>query len=155
VAARGPRASVATAEEAMAFVRTHGVVLESALGPVPSLAAAIAGEPLGGSWWGHPQGRAIFALSRAVRDCGDVLVCRLVGGKVTFVDRRLWPALVRVADRFPRRHLARVREAHTAAGRHALTEQPFPDWVSAELAAEAAALDEQAAIRALGPWCAP
>ena len=150
-----PRAgAVATAEDALAFVRRHGVVLEAALGPVPSLAVAIAGGPLPGSWWGHPRGREIFALSRAVRDGPAVLVCRVVGGKVTFVDRRLWPALVRLADRFPRRHLARVRETHTATGRHAAEELQYPGWVASEVAAEAGRLDEETAARALGAWCA-
>jgi hypothetical protein len=59
----------------MEFVRVHGVVLESAAGPAPSLAAAIAGGPIHGSWWAHVRGREIFALTRAVRDSSDVLVC--------------------------------------------------------------------------------
>ena len=41
-----------TKAEALAFVRTHGVVLESGIGPVPSLAGTIAGSPIRGSWWG-------------------------------------------------------------------------------------------------------
>lgn len=143
-----------TAGEAIAFVRQHGVVLEAAQGPVPSLAAAVAGAPVQGSWWGHPRGREIFALSRAVRDCPDVLVCRVVDGKVSFVERRLWPALVRVAARFPRGHLARIRESHTATGRHVTAELPYPEWVEAEVAAAAGRLAESAAARALGAWCA-
>ena len=47
-----------------------------------------------------------------------MLVCRLVGGKVTYVHRRLWPALVRVSGRFPRKNLAKVHEKHTASGKH-------------------------------------
>ncbi len=39
-----------TAEEAIAFVREHGVVLVSAKGPVPRLVEAIAGETIRGSW---------------------------------------------------------------------------------------------------------
>jgi hypothetical protein len=39
-----------------------------------------------GSWWGHAKGHEIFWLTRAVRDSGDVLVCRLVGGKVTLTS---------------------------------------------------------------------
>jgi hypothetical protein len=37
-------------KEAIAFVKRHGIVLESARGPVPSLAEAVAGEPIRGSW---------------------------------------------------------------------------------------------------------
>ena len=36
------------------FVERHGVVLASARGPVPNVAEAVAGEPIRGSWWGHP-----------------------------------------------------------------------------------------------------
>src|SRR5580765_172480 len=141
-----------TAAEALDFVHKHGVVLESATGPVPSLADVIAGAPIRGSWWGHPQNREIFKLTRAVRDSPDVLVCRLIDGKVTYVHRRLWPALVRVADRFPRKHLAKVHEKHTASGKHINENVAFPDWVPREVAGQARTLDEKAAIVDLGKW---
>lgn len=147
------RPSAVTVTQALSFVRANGVVLESAAGPVPTLAAAIAGGPVGGNWWAHARAREIFALTRAVRDCPDVLVCRIVEGKVTFVHRRLWPALLRVAGHLSHRHLARIRERHTAAGRHRTDEQAFPEWASRELAAEAGQLDEAAAFAALGAWC--
>jgi len=143
-----------TAAEALAFVRTHGVVLESGTGPVPSLASTVAGGPIRGSWWSHARSHEIFALTRAVRDCTDVLVCRLIDGKITYVHRRLWPALVRVAERFPRDHLAQVSEKHTASGRHVKEEVEFPRWVPPELASEARQLDEKSALGALGAWSA-
>jgi hypothetical protein len=143
-----------TTEEALRFVRTHGVVLEAGEGPVPSLASAIAGKPIRGSWWGHKKGREIFALTRFIRDHPDVLVCRLIEGKITYVHRRVWRALVRVADRFPRQYLARVHEKHTVSGQHVNEELAFPQWVPRELAAEASALEERDAVAALGGWCA-
>jgi hypothetical protein len=139
-----------TAADALEFVRKLGVVLESAPGPVPSLAAAIAGEPIRGSWWGHARGREIFALTRAVRDCPDVLVCRLLEGKITYVHQKLWPALVRVSKRFPREHLARIHEKHTASGKHVTEQLPFPSWVPQEVSAQAGQLDERSALDALG-----
>ena len=142
-----------TAAEALAFVRTHGVVLESASGPVPSLAEAIAGSPIQGNWWGHARSHEIFALTRAVRDSPDVLVCRLVGGKITYVHRRLWPALVRAAERFPRKSLAKIHERHTASGKHVSDEVAYPEWVSRELTDQARELDERSALDDLGPWC--
>lgn len=142
-----------TPRQAVAFVRKHGVVLESAAGPVPALAMAIAGERIRGSWWSHPRSHEIFELTQAVRAHDDVLVCRLVDGKVTFVHRRLWPSLVRAAKRFPSKRLAQVQEVHTASGRHAAKEIPFPRWVPAEVAAEASELVEADAIRSLGEWC--
>ncbi len=135
---------------ALAFVKQHGVVLASARGPVPSLAEAIAGEPIRGSWWAHPKSHAIYAVLAAVEASPDVLVCRLVGGKRTFVHRRLWPALVRAASRFPRATLARVREVHTARGRHALSATPFPRWVPAAVAQRATALALDDALAQLG-----
>src|SRR5258707_15776391 len=102
-----------TSRQALAFIREHGVVLESARGPVPSLAEVVAGEPVRGSWWSHPKSHEIFAVTRAVRNSDDVLVCRLINRKITFVHRRLWPALVRAAGRLGRAHLSRVSEVHT------------------------------------------
>lgn len=142
-----------TPAEALDFVCTQGVVLESGLGPVPSLAAAIIGEPIGGNWWGHPRGREIFALTRAIRGNPDVLVCRLVDGKITYVHRRLWPALVRLAERFPHTQLARIRETHTVSGKHVVEESRFPTWVSPDIAAQAVNLAEAGALEQLGPWC--
>src|SRR2546428_3746312 len=106
-----------TSRQALAFIRQHGVVLEAAHGPVPSLAEVIAGEPVRGSWWSHPKSHEIFAVTRAIRDSDEVLVCRLIKGKVTFVHRRLWPALVRAADRPPADRLSPVRQVHTSSGR--------------------------------------
>ena len=141
-----------TRTQALAFVRKHGVVLEAGRGPVPSIAEAVTGSPIRGSWWGHPKGREIFALTRAIRDSKQVCVCRVIGGKITFVHRRLWPALVRVAPRLPRRQLARVTEVHTASGRHKLLEEAFPEWVTVEVQAQAQRLSEAQAVSALGKW---
>ena len=138
--------------QAMSFVRRHGVVLESGRGPIVSLADEAAGGPVRGSWWGHPRGREIFALTRAIRDSKDICVCRVVGGKITYVHRRLWPALARVAPRLPRHTVAMIREVHTTTGRHAIHEVAFPKWVPAGVKREAQRLTETEAISALGPW---
>src|SRR2546430_15548403 len=90
-----------TSRQALAFIRQHGVVLEAAYGPVPSLAEAIAGERVQGSWWSHRKGHEIFTVTRAVRDSDEVLVCRLIENKVTFVHRRVWPPPVRAAGARP------------------------------------------------------
>jgi hypothetical protein len=139
-----------TPRAALAFVRRHGIVLETARGSVPSLAEAIAGAPIRGGWWSHRKGREIFGLTRGLRDSKDVLVCRLVGGKITFVHRRLWPALARLTRRFPRANLAALTEIHTAQGRHVLRLIPFVRWVPAEVKRRARALSEAEAVAALG-----
>ena len=135
-----------TSRLALAFICKHGVVLESARGPVPSLAEVVAGEPVRGPWWSHPKSHEIFAVTRTVRDSDDVLVCRLINGKITFVHRRLWPALVRAAGRFPSDHLSQVREVHTKSGRHVTKEVPFPDWVPSKVRAAARNLSEESAL---------
>ena len=139
-----------TPRGAVAFVRKHGVVLEAAAGPVPSLATAIAGAPVGGSWWAHPRSHEIFELTRAVRASHDILVCRLVDGKITYVHRRLWPSLIRAARHFPPKRLAQVSEIHTASGRHVIEETAFPTWVPDAVSVEAAKLSEAEAILKLG-----
>src|SRR6266446_1607706 len=77
-------------KEALAFIKRHGVVLQSARGPVPSLAEAIAGGPIRGSWWAHPRSHLIYKLCETGSDSAEVVVCRLVDGKVTFVHRLAW-----------------------------------------------------------------
>jgi hypothetical protein len=139
-----------TAAQALAFIEQHGIVLESARNPtILSLAEAIAGEPLRGGWWSHPKGRAIFAATRAVRDSPAVLVCRLIDGKITFVHARVWPALVRLADRFPAPALDRVREVHSETGAHRLENVRFPRWVPEQTAVAAKRLSEAQARTAL------
>jgi hypothetical protein len=141
-----------TAAEAAAFVEEHGVVLASAKGAVPRLTEAIIGEPIKGSWWAHPKSHHIFAMLRSVTESEDILVCRAVGGKVTLVHRRLWPALVRVAARFTPSQIAQVRDEHTPSGRHVSREVPFPKWVPKAVREEAMGIAEQDALIALGPW---
>lgn len=134
-----------TPKQAVAFVAAHGVVLESARGPVPSLAEAVAGEPIRGSYWGHPKANDIFLCSRAIRRSADVLVCRLVGGKVTYVHRRLWPALVRLAPRFDVDRLAAIQEVHTPSGKHEVHSTAYPDWVTQDVTRAAEQLTEEEA----------
>jgi hypothetical protein len=138
------------AEQALAFVERNGIVLASAGGPVPTLAHAIAGEPVRGSWWGHPKSHAIFHVLEAVYDSPHVLVCKLIGGKVTLVHRRLWPALVRLADRLPRAGLAAVREEHTERGSHRVVTTPFPRWVPPDVLEEGRAMAGEEAESLLG-----
>lgn len=138
--------------QALAFVERHGIVLESARhATLPSIAQAIAGKPLRGSWWAHPQGREIFAATRALRGSAAVLTCRIVDGRISFVHERLWPALARVADRFAPERIARLQEVHTTRGRHRVDEVAFPLWLPVHVAAEAGRLDVAEAEALLAP----
>jgi hypothetical protein len=81
--------------KALAEVEPRGLLL-LADARLPSVAALVAGEPVRGSWWAHPRGREIFAVSSWLAQRGDVLALRLVEGKVTFVGRELAPFVVAV-----------------------------------------------------------
>lgn len=140
-----------TTDKAVAFVRAWGVVLVSGMGPVPRLTEAIVNAPIRGSWWAHPS-HHILAVLQAVTHSDAILVGRLVDGKVTLVHRRLWPALVRVAKRFPANRIRQVQEEHTSAGYHRTREVPFPMWVPAAVKAKAQAMGDEEALTALGPW---
>jgi hypothetical protein len=138
----------------VALVAEHGVVFASARGRLPSIAELVAGEPIVGSWWAHPTGKAIFAALSAIDDSADVRSFRLVDGKITLVHRRAWPALVRLgragvlaADR-----LASLQQQHMPTGEHRTIVTPFPDWVDDETAAAAAALTVERAAAAFPSW---
>ncbi|MFO0744943.1 MAG: hypothetical protein U1F43_04600 [Myxococcota bacterium] len=75
----------------------HGLLMlhDAAL---PSVSMLVAGEVVRGSWWGHRDGHAIFDVASALESHPDALVTKLVCGKVTYVHRRLVPALLAVAE---------------------------------------------------------
>jgi hypothetical protein len=137
--------------EAVGFVEKHGVVLQAARSSVPSLAEAVAGEQIRGSWWSHPKAREIYRAAQLVCESPDVLVCKLVEGKITYVHRRLWPALVKLASTFPRAQLAKVWDEHTPSGSHQSRRLAFPDWVPAEVARQAEKLPVSEAEAMLSP----
>ena len=141
-----------TPRQALRFIAKHGVVLEAARGPVPSLLEAALGRRPRGSWWEHPRGKEFFWLTRAVRASRDVLVCRLVSGKVTYVHRRVWAALVRLERRFGQAALRVVQEVHTASGAHRVALTPFRKRVPRHVLAAGAKLSPERARAALGSW---
>ena len=119
---------------------------------MPSLAEAVAGGPIRGSWWGHPKAHEIFQVAEAVCESPDVLVCKLIDGKITYVHRRLWPALVRLAPRFRKAQLAKTWNEHTRTGAHVSRSVPFPRWVPSEVSAQAARLSSAEAEKLLAPY---
>jgi len=131
-------------EEALSFIKTEGIVLESARGRVPTLVDFVAGERVT-RWWDHPKGRLIFTLTRTIRESPDVLTCRLIDGKITYVHRRLWPALVKLSDEFNRNDLGAIREEHSPDGKHKIQITEFPQWVPAEVLAKSKRLTQHKA----------
>ena len=77
-------------------LRSTGVLLV-ADAALPSVAGLVAEAPLGGSWWAHPQAHVIYRVAQRLAAHRDVLTAKLLSGKVTFVHRKLWPALFAVA----------------------------------------------------------
>lgn len=94
----------------MEALEEYGVLLESDV-KLPSVAGLVAGEPIRGSWWGHRMSHTIFGVSVKLSENPDVIVSKLVSGKVTWVHRRLWSALIAIGT---------VRERWQKAG---LTEE--------------------------------
>ena|SRR5215208_1324480 len=139
-----PSHRLPSAEEALSFVEAKGIVLESSHGTVPTFIDFVAGERVT-RWWGHPKGRLIFALTRAIRDSPDVLTCRLIDGKVTYVHRRLWPALLKLSDELEEKDLGAIREEHLPGGKHQIVVTEFPRWLPAEVLAKSKRLTKREA----------
>jgi hypothetical protein len=84
--------------DALDLVRRVRVMTLTTSPGLASVVEAVAGGPIRGSWWGHPAGNEIFRVATALEDHADVLAAKLVGGRVAFVHRALWPAVYRVVS---------------------------------------------------------
>jgi hypothetical protein len=146
------RSVIRSSKAAIAFLERHGIVLERARGSVPCLVDAIVGTPVRGSWWAHPDAHRVFKILGEVQDSAEVLRCRLVDEKVTYAHRRVWPALVKLAQRIGRKRLDRHDQEHTASGAHRTVTTPFPKWVPAEVLARGKALSVEDALAIVAPF---
>jgi len=63
---------------------------------LPSFTSVSVREPVRGSWWAHPRAHEIYELLQLFRVESGGLTAKLVNGKLTFVARRLWPALMAI-----------------------------------------------------------
>ena len=133
---------VQSSMEELDWVREQGVVMQSARGPVPSLAERVAGGPFRGSWWGHPSGMRSTGCSMRFGPPPTSRL-RLINGKVTLIHRRLWPGWY-ARRPIPEDRLAAIEEVHTGSGARQTIAVPFPDWVPAEdsTAADLLTVDE-------------
>ncbi len=98
------------------------------------------------------MGDEIFVLTRTIRSAEGILVCRLVEGKVTYVHRRLWPAIFRLRASLRKESLGAIQEMHTSVGKHQVSVTPFPDWVPASAKERAERLTIPEAASQLGEW---
>jgi len=84
-------------QDVFAELKTWGLLLESDP-KLPSVCTIITGEPMKGSWWSHPMAQIIFQVNERLDDHPDVLIAKLLAGKVTFVHRQFWLSLLAVAQ---------------------------------------------------------
>ena len=142
----------ARAAATLAWIRDRGVVLQSARGPVANVAEFIAGEPIRGSWWGHPAGKEIYAVLSELEDHPDLVSTRLINQKITVLHARVWPSVVRVSGELGTTRLAAIHSEHTASGAHHSVEVAYPSWVPAATLLEATSLSVEEAFANL-PAC--
>jgi hypothetical protein len=84
-------------ERALGVVREYGLLLVSDP-QLPCVAAIVAGEPVRGSWWGHPRGGDIYQVCLLLDAHAELSDAKLISSKVTYVHQRLWPALAAVGS---------------------------------------------------------
>ena len=142
-------------KDTLAWIEEQGVVLQSAKGPVPNVAEYIAGEPIRGSWWGHPKGKLIYEILGVIDDDSSIVATRLVNAKVTLLHERVWPAIVRAGELLGVERLAVVHQEHTKSGAHRTWESPFPTWVSPSVMKSAAELTLDNAFAQLPDFLRP
>jgi len=56
----------------------------------------VTGELPRGSWWSHKRANDIYRILQKVERHPDVLLAKLLAGKVTIIHRALWPAVLAV-----------------------------------------------------------
>jgi hypothetical protein len=156
-------------DKLLAHLSEHGLLLQQDK-RLASVIGVIVGGPLVSSWWGHPRGRRIFRCLEQLLKHPDVLLTRLIGGKVTYLHRKLWPAILSVAtaaEPWQRRRLSpegrqlfrriETRRAVRASGRPAKELQErllaYAEEVHTEAGRHEVVLRPWSAVRdRLGPW---
>ncbi|MGH9889574.1 MAG: hypothetical protein ACREBE_28840 [bacterium] len=82
---------------ALAELASRGLLLQGD-GALPSVVRGVVGGPVRGSWWSHAKAHDIYAVCEFLNDHPDATTAKLILGKVTYVHRALWPALVAVGE---------------------------------------------------------
>ena len=82
-------------ERALRCLDDHAVLLGHD-GRHASVSSLVAGESVKGSWWSHALAHDIHWVYQELEHREDLLRCKLLSAKITFLKRRLWPALLAV-----------------------------------------------------------
>ena len=59
----------------------------------PSVSDLVIGPGINGPWWSHPDAHEMYRLVCELSSHPDVLTAKLISGKVTLIQRALWPAV--------------------------------------------------------------
>ena len=84
-----------TFQKVLQELKCHGVLMQIDT-RLPNVCTLVVGAPVRGSWWAHPKSHAIFKVNSALADHPDVLVVKMISGKLTYVERALWPCVAAV-----------------------------------------------------------
>jgi hypothetical protein len=84
-------------KKCLAALEQRGVLL-LADAKLPSVVSVIKGKPIPGSWWQDAAGNLIYKTANELEVHRDVVVVKLLSGKLTFVHRRFWPALFAIGN---------------------------------------------------------
>ncbi|QQG48189.1 MAG: hypothetical protein HY247_05380 [archaeon] len=85
-----------TSKRLLASLESKGLIMLSDK-ELPSAVRMVGGPSVTGSWWGHRDSLKIYNELNDLEANPDVLVTRLVSGKVTYLHRRLWSDFLAVA----------------------------------------------------------
>lgn len=77
-------------------IKRYGLLLESDKF-LPSVVGIVTGEKLSSSWWSHKKGQEIFNVLDKLADKDDILLTKLISGKVTFIHKSMWLDFLTVA----------------------------------------------------------
>jgi len=89
---------MAAFSEVLERLEDHGLLLLTD-SKFPSVATIVSGSAVTGSWWSHPKAQVIFEVVESLSEHPDAVATKLLSGKVTFVHRGLWPALLAAGTR--------------------------------------------------------
>jgi len=93
---------------ALAFIDERSIVLSTGRSSLPSLAEAIAGRQLRGSWMANPEVFRIYKVLGKVHRSEAVVTAPLILGREALLDVALGPAVARIAGDPKRRDAARA-----------------------------------------------
>jgi hypothetical protein len=76
-------------------LKEHGLLLQTDAN-LPNVCVLITGAPVRGSWWAHSRSHEIFRVNCELAAHPDVLVSKLISGKITYLHRPLWAAVMAI-----------------------------------------------------------